>query len=157
MAHRSRWFDFCQDRVVVAVNKYFHKFKEVAGRFTFCPQPLFASAEEGNAFVGYGFFVGLVVHVPEHEHFPAEGVLYNAGQEAIAVAEGWSLVHGEVDFRTAMPRSSKYDFRSGIRISPKWKMLAANAASALPVTNTSTKCPGTPAPPDAITGILSKL
>ena len=36
---------------------------------------------------------------------------------------------------------------------PKWKMLAASAASALPRPNTSAKCSTVPAPPEAITGI----
>ena len=36
---------------------------------------------------------------------------------------------------------------------PKWKMLAASAASAFPRRNTSAKCLALPAPPEAMTGI----
>ena len=40
-------------------------------------------------------------------------------------------------------------------VTPKWKMLAASAASALPRPKTSAKCAAEPAPPLAITGICT--
>jgi len=39
--------------------------------------------------------------------------------------------------------------------SPKWKSEAASAASACPALNTSAKCSGLPAPPEAMTGMLT--
>jgi hypothetical protein len=55
--------------------------------------------------------------------------------------------------RTLTPAFCNSAFNSRESVTPKWKMLAANAASALPRPNTSTKCPAVPAPPLAITGI----
>ena len=46
---------------------------------------------------------------------------------------------------------------SSIVYSPKWKMLAARAASALPIRIASARCSGLPAPPLATTGIVHRL
>lgn len=56
---------------------------------------------------------------------------------------------------TLIPSSLRYCFKSLIRISPKWKTLAAKAAPAFPLENVSRKCSIFPAPPEAITGICN--
>ena len=54
-----------------------------------------------------------------------------------------------------IPSAFKKDFNSGISISPKWKTLAAKAASAFPLMNASLKWRMFPAPPLAIIGMGS--
>ncbi len=54
---------------------------------------------------------------------------------------------------TLIPSPRRYFLRSQIPISPKWKTLAANAASAFPKVKASRKCSLVPAPPDAMMGM----
>ena len=54
-----------------------------------------------------------------------------------------------------MPSDFSHVFSSGMEISPKWKTLAASAASLFPSMKVSRKCSLLPAPPEAITGMLS--
>src|SRR5665213_4180592 len=51
------------------------------------------------------------------------------------------------------PAAATSALRARESVMPKWKMLAARAASALPARKTSAKCAAEPAPPEAMTGI----
>src|SRR5207249_6673229 len=57
--------------------------------------------------------------------------------------------------RTGTPAAASARLASGMRIVPKWKMLAAIAASAPPSTSAARRCSMLPAPPLATTGTLT--
>src|SRR6185312_16907173 len=71
---------------------------------------------------------------------------------AIAVA---GLFRDQQGSRTLTPACWSSAFSARESVTPKWKMLAASAASARPAPNTSAKCCALPAPPDAMTGICT--
>jgi len=56
-----------------------------------------------------------------------------------------------------MPFESKYCLASKIVCSPKWKIDAASTALALPILIPWCKCSKLPTPPEAITGMFTRL
>ena len=62
---------------------------------------------------------------------------------------------GHQSRRIGTPRSDRKFFSARIPSVEKWKTDAASAASARPRPKTSAKWSGVPAPPDAITGMLT--
>src|SRR3982751_5988592 len=65
------------------------------------------------------------------------------------------IASGRHTSRTGTPCPSRNRLTCPIVYVPKWKMLAAKAASACPVVSTSSMCWGDPAPPLATTGTLT--
>ena len=57
--------------------------QKIAGRFAFCPEPLFAPAKERDDAFGLGFLVGFLVHVAQHQHLAGLVVLNNNGNQPI--------------------------------------------------------------------------
>src|SRR5262249_22262110 len=87
----------------------------------------------------------------QHQHCAAVGVLHDGGHQAVTLGE---VDGGDVEAhsRTSTPLAASVVLRSGMAMAPEWNTLAASAASTRALSNTSTKCSGAPAPPEATSG-----
>ena len=113
------------------------------------------------------------VHMPTLARLAAGGIGYNRFHTtAICSPTRASLLTGRnhhavgfgqiTEFATdfdgyvgEIPRSAMNRLVSAIEYVPKWKMLAARAASAFPTVTASARCSGLPAPPDATSGMVT--
>src|SRR5204862_3227938 len=121
----------------------------VAAALALRPQALPAAAVEGDGAVALRSCQGFGVHVTEHEHAPAGGVLHHRGDEALAALP---VELGGVHARTSKPRARSSRLSAGMRTSPEWKTLAASAASTSAAAKTAAKSASLPAPPEATSG-----
>ena len=64
-----------------------HQFEKVPGSLAFFPQPVLAAAEEHDTAARQRREQRFAVHVAEHQHRAAAGVLHHGRDESIALGE----------------------------------------------------------------------
>src|ERR1044072_7118189 len=143
MAGRTGGVDPKQHCVEVAIEARLHHAHRVAGGGALLPEPAVSGVEPGAAGLSR-LAPCLLVHVGEHQDLSGLGVLDHRGDE--------SFREVGVHCLTSRPMPARSRLTPGIESSPKWKIDAANAASAPPAVIASYMWRAVPAPPDAITG-----
>src|SRR5690606_23936998 len=143
-----------QECIVVAIGLHGHDIQEVSRRFTLRPQTILAAAEERDASLRERRAQRFAIHVAEHQHRAAAGVLDDRGQQPVAFVPREGIDLFEFHGRISIEVWRKYALRSGMCSVPVWNTLAASAPSTFVFANTSAKCSRAPAPPDAISGTL---
>src|SRR5947209_1319289 len=135
--------DAQEHAVEVAVESHLDHLHRVTGRRALLPQPALARVEPRPAGLA-GLRPRLLVHVREHQHLAAVGVLDHGRDEALREIGAHR--------RTSTPIEASSCLTPPIESSPKWNTDAASAASAPPAVRASYMCRAEPAPPEAITG-----
>src|ERR1700679_2293536 len=105
-----------QQGIAIAIRADAANLEEAAGGFAMGPQAALASAPKGDATGGFGGGQGLAIHIAEHQHGAAIGVLNDGWNQAVHFFpfERWQL-----QGRTSMPRARSSRRRFGIAISPE--------------------------------------
>src|SRR5262245_11267797 len=99
---------------------------------------------------------GVGVHEADHQHVVRVGVLDHRRDESVPIeTQRDRRVFGGGHGRTGMLWAARYAFASATRYSPKWKIEAASTASARPGASASTRWSRLPAPPEAMTGMVT--
>jgi hypothetical protein len=124
MTDGSYGFGQDQQGVAVAIAGDLTQIQEVARGLPLGPEAPLAAAPEGDSARGLRRRQGFPVHVSEHEHRAAAGVL-NDGRQQTAALVPVEFLHS----RTSIPAPRRRRFRLGMAISPEWNTLAASAAS----------------------------
>src|SRR3990170_4092082 len=83
MARRTYRMRFHKQCILIKVGNNIHQLQKISGCFTFCPQALFAPAEEGDTLFGDALLQRLLVHESQHEDNIGFSILNNAGDKAI--------------------------------------------------------------------------
>src|SRR5579859_7956122 len=144
VAGRSLRPDPEQDGVGIAVEAPLDHVQVAARGGAFLPEPPAAGVEPGPPGL-HGPAPGLLVHVGHHQHLGGVGVLDHRRHQAPGEV---GLAHR----RISRPRPARCSLTSPIVSSPKWKMVAARAASAPPSVSARYMWSAVAAPPEAITG-----
>jgi len=74
-----------QDRVAVAVGAHLHHLQHVARGLALGPKLVAAAAEERDAALGERAAQRFGIHVAQHQHAAAAGILHDRGQQAAAL------------------------------------------------------------------------
>src|SRR5205085_3951313 len=135
--------------VGVAVQAQLAHFLHMAGLFALAPEPPARARPVHRLALLGGLLERLAIHPRHGEHAAARCVLRHGGDQAIG-APRYFVEPGHS--RTSMPYCFSCSFACRTLYSPKWKMLAASTASALPSSTACARCSRLPAPPEAITG-----
>ena len=106
-----------QQRVAVAIRGNLAQLEIVARRLALGPQPGFAAAPKRHPAACPGLLQRLGVHVAEHQHGAAAGVLHDGRQQASALAPIQVLQFRHR--RTSMPSARSCRLRSGIAMAPE--------------------------------------
>jgi hypothetical protein len=140
-----------QQRVIVAIGVNRAQLEPVSGGLAFRPEPPLRAAPERHEAAVQRRPKRVGVHVAEHQHLAGVGVLHDRGQQAVHLVPGERLDLGRAQRRISIPHAASSSFKSGMAMMRSWKTVAASAPLA-PASNASRKCPGAPAPPEAMTG-----
>ena len=69
--------------VAIAIAIHLDHVEEVAAGLALGPQGLAGAAIEGDTALGLGLLEGFLVHVAEHQHLEAVGILYDDGKQSV--------------------------------------------------------------------------
>src|SRR5260221_3257223 len=144
--------DLQEHRVRVAVEPQLAHFLHVTGLLALVPQPAARARPVHGLARRRRLFERRAIHPGDSQHPPAGRILRHRGHQPVAVPRHFvEPAHS----RTSMPCVFMCAFASRTVNSPKWKMLAASTASALPSSTPCARCSRLPTPPEAITGTLT--
>ena len=78
---------FHQQGVIVAVQLDVDQMQHIPTGFSFCPKTLTATAPKGHQPCVHGLFIGLLVHIAQHEHLQGAGILYDGRHQPVTLVK----------------------------------------------------------------------
>ena len=86
-----------EEGVAIAIAIHLHYVEEVGTGLTLGPQGLAGAAIEGDTTLGLGLLEGFLVHVAEHQHLEAIGILYDDGKQSVGCLTEVEILVGHID------------------------------------------------------------
>ena len=135
MTNRTCRICLDQQGIVVTIRFDRYHMKEVAAFFSFRPKTIFGTAEESYFSGFHRFIIGFLIHKAQHQDFACLVVLYDSRNKSVHLIEiQFHLIlssnyYFNLLYRLCepmpphplmvIPSPQRYDFNSGILISPK--------------------------------------